>query len=104
MRLLAAGGDRAAAMVAYEALRERMARELRAAPSPETRELAAELRGSGVGGVWLEVGRGHLQAEDALGPLSEKQPAHAPPFDMQRWDAVLPAEPGVPPVLTNNYP
>ena len=49
MRLLAAHGDRAAAIAAYEALRERMARDLRAAPSPVTRELAAELRGSAAG-------------------------------------------------------
>ena len=49
MRLLADRGDRAAAMAAYEALRKRMASDLRAAPSPATRELAAELRGSGTG-------------------------------------------------------
>ena len=49
MRLLADRGDRAAAMAAYEALRKRMASDLRAAPSPATREFAAELRGSGTG-------------------------------------------------------
>ncbi len=45
IRALAAGGDRAAALTAYDGLRERMAREMRVVPSPATRALADELRG-----------------------------------------------------------
>lgn len=47
MRLLAGNGDRAAAIAAYEALRARMGRDLRAAPSAATRRLADEIRGGG---------------------------------------------------------
>jgi DNA-binding SARP family transcriptional activator len=44
MSALAAAGDRAAALAAYERFSERLRRELRVAPSRETRELAAGLR------------------------------------------------------------
>lgn len=44
MRLLAATGARAEALALYGRLRERLRRELRIAPSPETRRLAGELR------------------------------------------------------------
>ena len=47
MRLLAARGDRPAALAAYEALAGRLRRELGLAPSAETRALAAELRRGG---------------------------------------------------------
>ena len=43
-RRLAATGDRAAALAAYERLRERLAADLRIAPSAETRALAEEIR------------------------------------------------------------
>ena len=42
---LAAAGDRAAALTAYERLAERLRRELRIAPSAPTRALVAEIRG-----------------------------------------------------------
>jgi DNA-binding SARP family transcriptional activator/pimeloyl-ACP methyl ester carboxylesterase len=45
IRRLAAVGDRGAALAAYERLRERLAVQLRIAPSAATRALAAELRG-----------------------------------------------------------
>jgi DNA-binding SARP family transcriptional activator/pimeloyl-ACP methyl ester carboxylesterase len=45
IRRLAAAGDRGAALAAYERLRERLAAELRIAPSAATRTLVAELRG-----------------------------------------------------------
>ena len=45
IRRLAAAGDRGAALAAYERLRERLALELRIAPSATTRTLVAELRG-----------------------------------------------------------
>ena len=44
MAALAAAGDRGAALAAYERFSERLRRELRVAPSRETRELAATLR------------------------------------------------------------
>ncbi len=44
MGRLNAAGDRAGALRAYEALAGRLRRELAVAPSPQTRELAAELR------------------------------------------------------------
>ena len=44
---LAAAGDRAAAVTAYERLAERLRRELRIAPSAPTRALVAEIRGGG---------------------------------------------------------
>jgi DNA-binding SARP family transcriptional activator len=44
MRALADAGDRAAALRVFDRVRERLARELGAAPSAATRELAAELR------------------------------------------------------------
>ncbi len=44
MRRLAEGGDRAAAVAAYEAFRGSLARELGMAPSAQTRALAEELR------------------------------------------------------------
>jgi DNA-binding SARP family transcriptional activator len=44
MRLLANTGNRAAALAAYERLRERLRLELGLAPSPASRTLAAELR------------------------------------------------------------
>ena len=44
MSAFAAAGDRAAALAAYERFSERLRRELRVAPSRETRELAAGLR------------------------------------------------------------
>jgi DNA-binding SARP family transcriptional activator/tetratricopeptide (TPR) repeat protein len=44
MRRLAAAGDRAGALIAYERLAERLRRELAVAPSGETRRLAAALR------------------------------------------------------------
>ena len=43
MRRLAAGGDRAAALAGYARFRDRLARELRMAPSTATRRLADEL-------------------------------------------------------------
>ena len=51
MTRLAAAGDRAAALAAYNRLAERLRTELRIAPSPATRELAESLRqGAGNGG------------------------------------------------------
>ena len=47
MSRLAATGDRAAALVAYNRYADRLRAELRIAPSPITRALAEELRGSG---------------------------------------------------------
>jgi class 3 adenylate cyclase/tetratricopeptide (TPR) repeat protein len=47
MSRLAATGDRAAALVAYNRYADRLRGELRIAPSPITRALAEELRGSG---------------------------------------------------------
>lgn len=44
MRRLVESGDRAAALAVYDRLCERLRRELALAPSPETRELAQELR------------------------------------------------------------
>jgi len=44
MERLANGGDRGAALAAYERFRDRLERELRLAPSVETRRLAGELR------------------------------------------------------------
>ena len=44
MRRLAARGDRAAALAAFERFRERLRAELGMAPAPETRELAERLR------------------------------------------------------------
>ena len=44
MRRLAAGGDRAAAVAVYEALRTALRRDLGMAPSAETRALLEELR------------------------------------------------------------
>jgi DNA-binding SARP family transcriptional activator/tetratricopeptide (TPR) repeat protein len=49
IRRLAAAGDRAAALDAYERLRERLATELRLTPSTETRALVSELRASAEG-------------------------------------------------------
>ncbi len=46
MSRLAATGDRAAALVAYNRYADRLRAELRIAPSPTTRALAEELRGS----------------------------------------------------------
>jgi DNA-binding SARP family transcriptional activator len=46
IRRLAASGDRAAALAAYDALCERLRRDLGVAPAAETRAIAAELRGS----------------------------------------------------------
>ena len=48
---LAAAGDRAAALTAYERLAERLRRELRIAPSAPTRALVAEIRGDGAAAV-----------------------------------------------------
>ena len=45
MVLWAAEGERARALAHYEALAERLRRELGAAPAPETRALADRLRG-----------------------------------------------------------
>lgn len=50
MRRLAGAGDRAAALAAYDRLRERLWQELGVAPSPVTRELAERIRGAGGGG------------------------------------------------------
>ena len=59
IRLLAAGGDRAAALATYNRYADRLRSELAVAPSPATRALVAELReaeapqpapGAGVGG------------------------------------------------------
>ncbi len=47
MSRLAATGDRAAALVAYNRYADRLRAELRIAPSPITRALAEQLRGSG---------------------------------------------------------
>ena len=44
MQQLAAAGDRAGALAAYERLRDRLARELGVAPAEATRQLAADLR------------------------------------------------------------
>jgi DNA-binding SARP family transcriptional activator len=44
IRRLAQAGDRGAAMTAYERLRDRLAEELRLAPSAATRELVEEIR------------------------------------------------------------
>jgi DNA-binding SARP family transcriptional activator len=44
IRLLTAAGDRAAALAAYDRLRVRLERELGVPPSPETREIADEIR------------------------------------------------------------
>lgn len=46
IRRLAAAGDRAAALAAYERHRERLRTELRMAPSPQTRELVERIRGA----------------------------------------------------------
>jgi DNA-binding SARP family transcriptional activator len=51
MRRLAAAGDRASALGAYERLRERLERELGIAPSPSTRKLAYALARGGEMGV-----------------------------------------------------
>ena len=47
MRRLAASGDRAGAIRAYERLSKRLRDELRIAPSHETRELAETIRSGG---------------------------------------------------------
>jgi DNA-binding SARP family transcriptional activator len=47
MRRLAAAGDRAAALAAYTRLTDRLAADLRIAPSAPTRELAEEIRAGG---------------------------------------------------------
>jgi DNA-binding SARP family transcriptional activator/tetratricopeptide (TPR) repeat protein len=47
MRRLAAGGDRAGAIAAFEALREKLGRELAIAPSAETRTLIEHVRAEG---------------------------------------------------------
>ena len=47
MSRIAATGDRAAALVAYNRYADRLRAELRIAPSPSTRALAEELRGAG---------------------------------------------------------
>ncbi|HEX2415381.1 MAG TPA: AAA family ATPase, partial [Thermoleophilaceae bacterium] len=62
MERLAAAGDRPAAVVAYERLRERLRRELSMAPSRATRELAETLR------------------EDAPAPPAAATPALPPPL------------------------
>jgi DNA-binding SARP family transcriptional activator len=51
VRRLAAAGDRAAALAAYERLRERLRTGLRIAPSAETRALAEEIRASDAAGA-----------------------------------------------------
>jgi DNA-binding SARP family transcriptional activator len=60
MRALAEAGDRAAALAVFERLRDRLARELRTAPSAATRELAAALREPA--GQALPVPRGQAAA------------------------------------------
>src|SRR5690349_14756194 len=51
VRRLAAAGEHAAALAAYERLRERLRLELGIAPAAETRALAAEVRASAAGGA-----------------------------------------------------
>lgn len=48
MQLLAAAGDRAGALRAYEELAEHLARELETPPSPSTQALAAAIRAAGI--------------------------------------------------------
>src|SRR5256885_2442140 len=50
MELLAAAGDRAAALAVYSKLRERFREDLAMTPSAETRELADSIRAAGEGG------------------------------------------------------
>jgi DNA-binding SARP family transcriptional activator len=51
IRRLAAAGDRASALGLYAELAERFRRELRAAPSPQTRRLAEEVRAGEAGAI-----------------------------------------------------
>jgi DNA-binding SARP family transcriptional activator len=54
IRRLAAAGDRAAAITVFDQLRERLARDLHVAPSPQTRELVEEIRRDGGRAVAVE--------------------------------------------------
>ena len=56
IRRLAASGDRAAALAAYEKLANRLREQLRTVPSPATRELAEAVRSGGPGAERSTVG------------------------------------------------
>src|SRR6266540_3540382 len=70
IRLVAAAGDRAAALAAFEQLRARLAEQLQVAPSAQTRELVERIR-SDSAGTPAEPGPSGAEAEPepAAGPL-----------------------------------
>jgi DNA-binding SARP family transcriptional activator len=70
IRLLAAAGDRASALAAFERLRERLAAQLKMAPSALTRELVDSIR--------RDAGA-EPEAESEARPAAEPPPAALPP-------------------------
>ena len=87
---LAAAGDRAAAVTAYERLAERLRRELRIAPSAPTRALIAEIRGDGA-------------AHRAPRPPARRSPRPSPPgASARRSSAATPRATGCSPRSTTS--
>jgi DNA-binding SARP family transcriptional activator/tetratricopeptide (TPR) repeat protein len=71
IRLLAAAGDRAAALAAFERLRERLAAQLQIAPSAQTRELVESIR--------RDAGAEATEAEPAPAAAPEQAAEPLPP-------------------------
>jgi len=105
MSASAAAGEQAKALAAYEALRQRLGRELGTDPAPPTRELhLAILRGQGVGragrpGHRGGTGGGRLSAPGRHGDLARGTPLAGRDSEIgalrQAWDAAAGGRPGL---------